>query len=122
MRAPVLTYLDKSGYLADLLEYEEHDNVVRGTIPMSAIKDLELDDRFLSGGLHGLHDEVGKNRVDFRSITGKLGEHSLQIVIGDKRVRNFYADIDGHNPYQDVVGFVGHAGTVIKNWFKRLWR
>ena len=80
---------------------------------------LRADERFASGGLHHLHPEVGSDRADFRSYRGTFGRGSLQIVV-DLQTGAFYADVDQWNPYEDVVNWVGHAGEVLKGWWKRL--
>jgi hypothetical protein len=83
---------------------------------------LELDPRFASGVLHGLHADVGAHRDDYRSYSGAFGKGSLQIVV-DRVTGAAYADVDGHNPYQDVVGFVGHAfAEVVPGWIKKRFR
>lgn len=74
---------------------------------------LRVDKRFHEGALHRLHADVGKHRTDFRSFKGEVCPGSLQVVV-DLKSGRFYADIDGWNPYQDLVNWVGHTfGEVI---------
>jgi hypothetical protein len=120
--AEILRQLDQAGYVDDLLQFEVLDQSISGTIALAAIARLRNDTRFAKGALHGLHEDVGEHRLDFRSYNGALGKGSLQLVI-DKETGRFYCDLDDHNPYQDVVRFLGHAfGEVIPNWVKRLFR
>lgn len=84
------------------------------------IAKLRRDWRFKEGVLHGLHAELGGCRVDFRSHTGELGWGSMQICLSEETGMGM-ADVDHSGPYTDVVGFVGHAGEVIRGWWKRVW-
>lgn len=69
---------------------------------------LRRDPRFHEGSLHYLHVDVGTRRTDFRSYKGMVCRGSLQVVV-DLATGRFYADIDGWNPYQDLVNWFGHA-------------
>jgi hypothetical protein len=94
---------------------------VSGAVDLEIIPHLRHDARFLSGILHHLHPEVGGDRVEFRSIRGSFGAGSLQVVIGVDTER-FHADIDRFSPYDDVVGFGGHAIVdVLPHWLKRIF-
>jgi hypothetical protein len=120
--------LTRQFYEAGLGEYLEggiaalDGNCLTGRVKLEVIDKLRADERFLSGILHGAHKEVGKDRVEFRSIHGTLGERSLQVVIS-KETTNFYADLDKHNPYNDAYRFLAHAfAQVIPNWFKKVFK
>lgn len=109
--------LKASGYLPD------HTDVIGagivGHLDTDTIAALDGDPRFASGVLYGLHRDVGAHLQDFRAFSGTFGKGSLQIVV-DHVTGRFYADVDNFNPYQDVVGFLGHAfGEVIPMWFRR---
>lgn len=54
-----------------------------------------------------LHPEVGKVRVEFRSLEGMLGAGSLQVVVGVWSGR-YEADIDIYNPLQSVESLIRH--------------
>jgi hypothetical protein len=117
-----LEQLERAGYLSYVLECEQRDNGWRGIMHTDAIPRLMADDCFAHGLLYGLHTDVGKDLIDFRSYNGTFGRGSLQIVI-DKRTGAFWADVDAHNPYNDLVRFFGHAfGEVIPHFFQRLFR
>jgi len=81
---------------------------------------------FLSGVFGWLHKkDVGATRLrdilDYRSITGTLGERSLQVVVHRTTLRG-YADTDRFNPYQDVRGFLGHTFLeLIPNRLRRIF-
>lgn len=107
-----------AGVLGYLYDVEVDGERIRAKADATIVKRLRNDTRFLSGPLHGLHADVGPDRMDFRSIRGSLGKGSLQIVY-DPVTTMFYADCDAASPYDDVVGFVWHAGEVIGHWFKR---
>lgn len=88
---------------------------------LKILERLSSDPRFARGAFHGLHQDVGGKRVDFRSFSGAIGRGSLQLVISRETCRA-YADIDKHNPYQDVVSIIGHNfGEVIPHWLKRVF-
>jgi hypothetical protein len=73
---------------------------------------------FLADDWHHLHPEVGKPRISFRSVNGRFGKGSIQIVYNTQDGR-CYADVDRFNT-QDVVNIVAHLfGEVI---FKKLFR
>lgn len=102
-----------------LARIEFQGETVRAIAVPGLVAVLRANDRFIEGLLHGLHGDVGPNRTDFRSIRGSFGKGSLQIVL-DPLTGVFYADVDRFSPYDDVVGFVGHAGEVIRGWWRRL--
>lgn len=115
----VVLQLSAAGYIADFLSYSENGETLLGTVKLDVIEKLKQDARFACGVFYGLHRDVGHDLIDFRSFTGTLGKGSLQLVI-DKKTGACYADIDGHNPYQDLVGTLGHLfGAVIPGFFKR---
>lgn len=91
---------------------------VRAVADIGLIEKLDRDGRFVSGGLHRLHPEVGEPRREWRSYTGAFGPGSLQIVLNTKN-GECYADVDQFNPYQDAVNWIGHAGEVIGGLFRR---
>jgi hypothetical protein len=118
----VLEQIARAGYLPYLSEWERNGDTMIGMIHPSAVELLKADARFANGIFYGLHRDVGKNLIDFRSYNGELGEGSLQLVI-DRRTGRFYADIDAHNPYQDVARVVGHLfGEVVPNAIRKLFR
>lgn len=82
---------------------------------------LARDDRFLSGPLSALHPEIGSPRCDYRSLQGKFGPGSLQVVVNPETLR-CHLDIDRYNPYHDLVRWIGHTGEVAGNWFRRMVR
>lgn len=108
---------------ADLLRWvkgglELGDCCVYGWFELRAVVQLRKDKRFTEGGLHHLHKDVGLNRTEFRSDTGKLLSGSTQIVV-DLTTGRFYADVDRFNPYQDAANNVGHALLeVLPGWMK----
>lgn len=107
-----------AGVLGYLYDVELDGERIRAKADATIVKRLRNDARFLSGHLHGLHADVGPDRMDFRSIRGRFGKGSLQIVY-DPTTTNFYADVDRASPYDDVVGFVWHAGEVLGGWWQR---
>lgn len=121
----VLAQLEKAGLLSYLTVVASTPSHVTGTVAPYALDGLidwlRHDKNFACGILHGLHADVGPDRIDFRSHRGAFGKRSLQIVIS-RGTGNFYADCDVFSPYSDVVGFLGHAfGEVVPGWL-RGWR
>ena len=84
-----------------------------------AIAYLRDDWRFKEGVFHLLHDDIGGDRVDFRSHTGELGWGSMQISISQETGRGM-ADVDARGFYTDVWGQIGHAGEVIAGWWRKV--
>jgi hypothetical protein len=118
----ILDQLDRAGYRRYLTVTEQTDRHVKGTMDLAVLEQLQRDGRFAQGCLHYLHQDVGKDRTDFRSFRGAFGKGSLQLVI-DRKTGNAYADIDGWNPYEDVVGQVGHSFVdVLPPWIQAGWR
>lgn len=116
MKEPeVVRQLRASGYWSDISGVISDAATVRGRLRLDAIERLRSDARFANGALHGLHQDVGDHRIDFRSYNGEFGKGSLQIVV-DKKTGRCYVDVDKHNPYQDLVRFIGHTGEVIHGW------
>lgn len=109
--------LMQAGLLGHLWDVSCEDGCVRAVADQDVLALLRADDRFKEGIFHGLHQDVGQHRTDFRGHRKAFGRGSLQIVI-DQRTGSFYADIDNHSPYEDVVGFVGHSVEVIRNWWR----
>lgn len=93
--------------------------VVRGDALPGLLQRLDGDPRFAHGSLHLLHVDVGAHRRDYRAYRGTFGRGALQVVL-DARTGACYADIDRWNPYADVVNWVGHAGEVLRGWW-RAW-
>lgn len=120
---PVVRQLSACGALPGLIPVEVTQSVVRATATCAALtalaSRLKLDHRFAHGVLHGLHADIGPNRQDFRSYRGSLGKGSLQIVL-DCSTGKFYADVDRFSPYEDLVGWFGHSGEVLRGWWRRL--
>lgn len=114
----VFAQLHAAGVVPWLRAYQFNPGSVTGRIDLRVIRRLRADPRFCEGPLHGLHADVGEDRLDFRSDRGAFGWGSLQIVV-DKTTGRFYADVDAHSPYTDLVNWIGHAGEVIGGWFKR---
>jgi hypothetical protein len=111
-----------AGLVDYLVTVDATDTQWRGQLRLEVIPYLAADPRFAQGPLHQLHPEVGTPRTEFRSYNGALGTGSLQVVI-NTQTGAFYADVDKHNPYNDVVRFLGHAfGEVVPGFAKRLWR
>lgn len=109
--------LEASGYFPEMFTAKLiEERAVSGRVRLLMVDQLRKDARFAKGGLHRLHPEVGKNRIDFRAWSGTFGKGSLQIVI-DKKTGRCHCDIDLFNPYQDVVNIVGHAYEVLKGWW-----
>lgn len=116
----VFEQLERTGYLRYLTLATVESSYVTGTANLAVLEHLSRDDRFAHGPLHGLHTDVGPDRVDYRSFRGAFGKGSLQIVIS-KETGRCYCDVDKWNPYADVVGFVGHAfGEVVPHWVRRI--
>lgn len=115
----VIEQIRTAGYLDYLTEIQLGDVSVAARTNLAIVDRLRKDPRFAKGGLHKLHPEVGKRRIDFRAHTGVLGKGSLQIVVG-KDTGRVHCDVDRFSPYSDVAGFVGHAGEVIGHWWKRI--
>jgi hypothetical protein len=123
----VVRQLARAGYLSDLLEFRAVGETLLGRVDISPenefIERLKADPRFANGVFYGLHRDVGADLIDFRSYSGELGKGSLQLVV-DRVTGVCYADIDGFNPYQDVVNTLGHLfGEMLPNrlrkWFRR---
>jgi hypothetical protein len=92
-----------------------------GIAPLGLATRLQQDARFANGVFYQLHrKDFGPDAAltEFRSYRNTLGKGSLQIVF-DQKTGAVYADIDGHNPYEDVVSIIGHNVTVLKNWFRK---
>lgn len=120
--AEALEQLGRAGYLPYVLSYEERPNGIHGRVMLALVPLLQSDERFASGCLYGLHTDVGDCLTDFRSYNGSLGRGSMQVVI-DKQTGRFFADVDAHNPYQDVVRFMGHAfAEVVPHFVMKLFR
>jgi hypothetical protein len=112
--------LDAAGLLRYCTDVRHDGRCVRFTLSAAGRQVLARDPRFASGAFHALHADVGEHRADYRSWNGTFGHGSLQVVF-DKTTGNAYADVDRHNPYQDVVRWIGHAfGEVVPHWFRRL--
>jgi hypothetical protein len=112
MQSRVLDQIEKSGYMPWLLSYQESGETLLGFLDIGAVDLLKKDPRFANGIFYGLHRDVGKNLIDFRSYNGTFGKGSLQLVV-DTVTGAVYADVDRWNPYQDVVSVVGHLGEVL---------
>ena len=88
------------------------------------LEDCAQSDRnFKHLGFSPMHGGLGRD--EFRSIKGRYGPGSLQIVIRpvSPSFDAWYADIDRFNPLQDVAGFLAHQfGAVIPSFFRDLWR
>ena len=78
---------------------------------------LAADERFIEGPLGVLHD-VGSPKTEYRSVRGTFGKGSLQVVVNTVDGR-CVMDVDRFSPYDDVVGFFGHAWEVVRGWFRR---
>lgn len=115
-----LRQLRASGYCDDLRELSVLPFAVVAKADIALVQRLKADERFKCGILHGLHVDVGEHRVDFRGHRGTFGKGSLQIVM-DRKTGAFYCDVDSFSPYEDVVGFIGHAAEVIRNRWRRWW-
>jgi len=73
------------------------------------------------GGLFHAKDVGTTFPIDYRSITGRISQVSLQVVINPKNLQRGYADFDRFNPYQDLAGFFGHTFLeVVPFVFRRL--
>lgn len=117
--------LSNAGYLPAINELivSPDGKHLRGVVPLDVIDAMVLDARFASGVLYQLHKKdfkAGARLAEFRSFGGSLGDGSLQIVF-DRSTGEVYADVDRHNPYQDVVGFIGHSGEVIGGFFRKVF-
>ena len=118
----VVRQLVESGLLTHASELTESDHSVRFVLTPLGREALARDHRFANGALHRLHEDVGQHRQDYRAYKGTFGPGSLQIVL-DTKTGAAYADVDNHNPYADVVGFLGHTFIdVLPNWFRRRFR
>jgi hypothetical protein len=113
-----LVQLERAGYLRYLTVRSASEKVVTGTMALTVVAKLAADERFAQGVLYGLHRDVGNSLTDFRSYRGAFGKGSLQIVI-DVCSGECYADVDGWNPYEDVVSWVGHSAEVVRGWLRR---
>ena len=111
----------RAGYLDAATDVRElGEGSITGRFPGSVYDALMIDPRFANGELHKLHKEMGFDLQDFRSYRNTFGNGSLQIVI-NRQTGAFYADVDGWNPYQDVVNILGHTfGEVVPHWFARV--
>lgn len=117
--AQVREQLFASGYLRYVSEHTEAGHGWYGRMDLAVLPALRADDRFASGVFWGMHQDVGSHLCDYRSFNGKFGPGSLQLVI-DRETGHFWADIDRHNPYEDLVRFFGHAFTeVLPGFFRR---
>lgn len=118
----VVRQLGECGLLTHASELTESDHHVRFVLTPLGREALALDHRFANGALHGLHQDVGQHRQDYRAYRGSFGPGSLQIVL-DTKTGAAYADIDRHNPYADVFGFLGHTFLdVLPNWLRRRFK
>jgi hypothetical protein len=118
----VVLQLSDAGYLDYFLSYSESEGeTLMGVIKLEAIEKLRKDARFANGIFYGLHRNVGNDLIDFRGYNGTFGVGSLQLVC-DKKTGATYADIDAHNPYEDVVRLVGHTGELVRHLWRRIWR
>ncbi len=114
----VFAQLHAAGLVPALRVYQFGPGSITGRVDLRVVHRLRADPRFCEGPLHGLHADVGDDRLDFRSDRGAFGWGSLQIVI-DKTTGRFYSDVDGWSPYMDAVNWIGHAGEVLRGWFRR---
>jgi hypothetical protein len=126
--------IDGPGVLGQLIEAGVGDYIAPGSVKINAhsiegaldldvLEKLRDHHQFQEGIFHGLHEDVGEHRTEFRSHLGSFGDGSLQLVI-DWHTGRFYADVDKFSPYSDVVGIFGHLfGEVVANkirrWFGR---
>ena len=78
---------------------------------------LANDTRYIEGPLGVLHD-VGEPKTEYRSVRGTFGKGSLQVVVNTE-TGQCILDVDRFSPYDDVVGFLGHAWEVMRGWFRR---
>jgi hypothetical protein len=118
--ADALDQLRASGYLPD--HCDVLGSGVVGVLTTPTITRLIADSRFANGVLYGLHRDVGAHLQDFRSFSGTFGRGSLQIVV-DHQTGRFYSDIDVFNPYEDLIGFFGHAfAEVVPHGLKAWWK
>jgi hypothetical protein len=105
----VLEQLKAVGCFQFIHDYIVGPISVAGTCELRMVAHvLRKDARFIEGFLHWLHVDVGPNRTDFRSVKGSVGVGSLQVVV-DLKSGRFYSDVDGWNPYQDLVNWIGHT-------------
>lgn len=120
----VIRQLTKSGYFPHVFNrytVSEDGATLVGNVQVGLVDLLKLDAKFANGNFYGLHRDVGGALIDFRSYNGAFGKGSMQLVIS-QATGDCYADIDDHNPYQDLVRFVGHTGELVSHAFKRLFR
>lgn len=108
----------QAGYLDYLSWIREFGETLEAFAVQAIFRELRKDARFREGLLFGLHTNVGRKLTDFRSYRGAFGRGSLQLVI-DRETGKCYADVDGWNPYADLIGFVAHSGEVIGHWLRR---
>jgi hypothetical protein len=81
------------------------------------------DRNFTHLGFSPMHGGLGRD--EFRSVTGRYGPGSLQIVITrvSPSFDTWYADLDRWNPLQSVGGFLAHnLGEVFVPWVKGLFQ
>ena len=62
----------------------------------------------LPGDFTGEHRDLGPELYDFRAKGGFFGRGSLQVIVSAV-TSSVHVDIDKYNPYEGVVGFLGHA-------------
>ena len=112
--------LAASGYNRFIRDSRSAGAGLRGTMQLRAVALLEVDRHFAHGCLYNLHTDVGAHLRDYRSYRGAFGKGSLHVVI-DTVTGAFIAHVDWQNPYEDVVGFLGHLfGEVVPNLSKDL--
>ena len=114
----VLRQLEAAGLRRYLRAYQFNHGAVTGRMDLLGILRLRALTNVCEGPLHGLHADVGDDRLDFRSDRGAFGPGSLQIVV-DRLTGRFYADVDAYSPYMDAVNWFGHAGEVVRGWFRK---
>lgn len=118
--SPVLQQILAAGiyrYLQDC-DISEDGTSVDGIAAVGLVEVLRGDTRFLTGPGAALHPEIGKPRRDFRSLQNKFGTGSLQVVVNPITLK-VHCDVDGDNPYHDLVRFFRHNWTVLRNRFRR---
>jgi hypothetical protein len=116
--------LTRCGALVYMRDTDVVGEKVYAKVDLRIIEALATNPKFLSGPLHRLHRDVNrdgikdKNSCEFRSIRGSFGRGSVQIVINIPTC-SLEADVDAYSPYDDGVGFFGHAWEVISSLWKR---